>query len=145
VALSSPASMAGRAGDRSFPCPCCGYLVFGDLPGSYEICPICFWEDDALQLEFATTLAGGANRPTLQAAQVNFARSGAADSHSARGVRRVRPDDVRDPLWRPVDPVGDTFEVFGDPGCRRAPECDETLYYWRSTFWRLRTRTPRPE
>ncbi|WP_368483116.1 CPCC family cysteine-rich protein [Streptomyces niveus] len=23
-----------------YPCPCCGYLVLGDMPGSYEICPI---------------------------------------------------------------------------------------------------------
>ena len=35
------------------PCPCCGYLVFDEEPGSYSICPICYWEDDAVQLQLA--------------------------------------------------------------------------------------------
>jgi len=30
----------------TYPCPCCGYLVFTEPPGSYDICSICFWEDD---------------------------------------------------------------------------------------------------
>lgn len=49
----------------SYPCPVCGYLVFDEPPGSYAVCPVCNWEDDALQLEYATTLAGGANAYTL--------------------------------------------------------------------------------
>jgi hypothetical protein len=57
----------------SNPCPSCGYLVFTGPPGSTEICPICYWEDDALQLEFATTLGGWSNGPTLLEAQRNFA------------------------------------------------------------------------
>ena len=35
-----------------YPCPGCGYLVFDEPPGSYEICPICFGEDDLAQLRF---------------------------------------------------------------------------------------------
>ncbi|MGW2848911.1 CPCC family cysteine-rich protein, partial [Streptomyces sp. NPDC001274] len=27
-----------------YPCPCCGHRVLGEMPGSYEICPVCFWE-----------------------------------------------------------------------------------------------------
>jgi hypothetical protein len=63
----------------TYPCPCCGYLVFDRAPGSYALCPICYWEDDALQLEFATTLAGGANQLTLAAAQQSFASVGRAN------------------------------------------------------------------
>lgn len=44
-----------------YPCPCCGYLVFDESPGSYEICPICFWEDDLSQLRFPR-MSVGANR-----------------------------------------------------------------------------------
>ncbi|MBA2497402.1 MAG: hypothetical protein H0V33_09975 [Acidimicrobiia bacterium] len=29
-----------------FPCPCCGHVVFEEEPGSDEICPVCFWQDD---------------------------------------------------------------------------------------------------
>ncbi|MCS6814521.1 MAG: CPCC family cysteine-rich protein, partial [Cyanobacteria bacterium] len=29
-----------------YPCPCCGYLVLSQPPpGTYLVCPICFWED----------------------------------------------------------------------------------------------------
>jgi hypothetical protein len=57
---------------RRYPCPCCGYLVFEEEPGSYDICPICFWEDDLSQLRWLDS-AGGANRPSLIEAQVTFA------------------------------------------------------------------------
>jgi hypothetical protein len=31
-------------------CPCCGYYTL-DGRGGYDICPVCFWEDDsALEL-----------------------------------------------------------------------------------------------
>ncbi|HEP9402485.1 hydrolase, partial [Pseudomonas aeruginosa] len=33
-----------------YPCPCCGYLTFDEEPcGTYEICPVCYWEDDIAQ------------------------------------------------------------------------------------------------
>jgi len=68
-----------KSSGGSYPCPCCGFLVFQEPPGSYDICPFCFWEDDALQLEFATTLGGGANHPTLEQAQLNFQTLGACE------------------------------------------------------------------
>src|SRR5690606_27773169 len=102
----------------------------------YSICPICFWEDDALQLEFATTLGGGANRLTLADAQRAYAERGAKEERVAGHVRPVSTDDRRDPLWRPVDPAVDTFEAWDDPDATRAPGGGETLYYWRPTFWR---------
>lgn len=47
-----------------YPCPCCGYLQFGEPPGSYEICAICFWGDDAVQLS-----SGG---PIVRVAQASL-------------------------------------------------------------------------
>ena len=61
-----------------YPCPCCSGLVFDEPPGSYSICPICFWEDDQLQLAFPL-MAGGANKLSLLQSQEEFLRIGASD------------------------------------------------------------------
>jgi hypothetical protein len=119
-----------------FPCPCCGYLVFAEPPGSYEVCSICFWEDDALQLEYATTLAGGANGVTLEEAQRTFAAHNVSERHLAAHVRPPGRFDERDPTWRPIDSARDLFPNWNEPHHNGAPEHDETLYYWRPMFWR---------
>jgi hypothetical protein len=48
-------------------CPCCGYKT---LPEKhlYDICPICFWEDDIVQFE-DPDFEGGANIVSLRQAQ----------------------------------------------------------------------------
>ncbi len=120
----------------SFPCPCCGYLVF-DEPGAYDLCPLCFWEDDGIQLEFATTCAGGANGVTLLEAQRNFAAFGACEERARAHVRAPSSSDIRDPSWRPIDPERDHFEDWDDDGkVRASDETVESLYYWRDRFWR---------
>ena len=121
---------------KPYPCPCCGHFGFDEPPGSYEICPVCFWEDDALQLEFATTLAGGANKPSLLQAQRNYAVLAACEERLRPYVRAPQEDEPRDPSWRPVDPERDIFEDFEAAERPRAPTNDESLYYWRSAFWR---------
>ena len=128
--------------DPPFPCPCCGYLVFQGPPGSYEMCPVCSWEDDAVELEFATTNAGGANGISLLEAQANFAEFGACDE---RCIGSCRPPGgtPRDPAWRPIDPARDLFGAVDAPDGRRAPSVSEALYYWRPTYW-LRTGSAAP-
>lgn len=44
-------------------CPVCGKHVFKEGLGSYEICPVCGWEDDLLQV--LEPEEGGANRFSL--------------------------------------------------------------------------------
>jgi hypothetical protein len=118
--------------NQFFPCPVCGYLTFDEPPGSYDICGVCGWEDDALQLEFATSLAGGANKSTLADAQLTFYR--AADRlMRKKGIAALPPP--RDPAWRPIDPVRDRFPKWTDDQAKCAPTKDETLYYWRDTYW----------
>jgi hypothetical protein len=122
-----------------FPCPCCGYLVFSEGPGSYEICDICGWEDDQVQLEFATN-AVGANHVSLVDGQRNFASFGASKERSRDYVRRPSATDVREAGWRPIDLSQDHFEDLSNRSAPRAPTKDERLYYWRTTFWRNSTR-----
>jgi Cysteine-rich CPCC len=115
-----------------YPCPVCGYIVFAEPPGSYDVCPICNWEDDALQLEFATTLSGGANPLTLLDSQRQYARK-AERLRRDRGVA-VMPRD-QDPAWRPIDSSLDSFPDWSSLAPTRAPAVDDCLYYWRDTFW----------
>lgn len=75
-------------------CPACGFAVLAEGYGSYEICEICGWEDDGVQLANPTS-GGGANRHSLADAQaVIIARLPV--SVMTHGEFR------RDPLWRPL-------------------------------------------
>jgi Cysteine-rich CPCC len=118
------------------PCPSCGFLVFDQSPGSYDICPICFWEDDVVQLRFPTFF-GGANKPSLMEAQRNFAEFGACEIRHLQRVRPPTAEDTKDPNWRPVDPPRDLFKALdrGD-GTDDWPTELTHLYYWRPDFWR---------
>ena len=52
------------------PCPCCGTLTMSEV-GVYEICSVCFWEDDPVQTS-DPTYAGGANQQSLVQARANW-------------------------------------------------------------------------
>jgi hypothetical protein len=82
-----------------FPCPCCGYRTLEEpASGTFDICPICYWEDDNVQLADPDR-AGGANAVSLREAQRNFAEYGASELRFRSCVRRPAPGDVRDPAW----------------------------------------------
>ena len=119
-----------------FPCPCCGYLIFDEPPGSYDICPICFWEDNIVQLRFPE-MGGGPNKISLIESQKNFAAMGACEERLCKHTRRPRAGETRDPSWRPIDPQRDQFEAYPSDkshfdliveGWR---EDSARLYYWR--------------
>lgn len=87
--------------DRKYTCPCCGYLTINEQPGSYDICHVCFWEDDPVQL-LDPWYAGGANRLSLQESQRNVVTIGACDENGLEHARGVQPGDRRDSQWRMV-------------------------------------------
>jgi hypothetical protein len=116
-----------------YPCPCCGYFVFVEAPGSFDICPIYFWEDDISQLRFPT-MAGGANRVALIDAQSNFQSVGASEERFLSKVRRPADVEIRDAAWRPLDSQHDRVER-PEPGVDYGttyPSDGTKLYYWRS-------------
>ena len=117
-----------------FPCPCCGHHVFDEPPGSYAICPVCFWEDDAVQLRWPD-YRGGANGPSLIEAQQTYALVGAMEPRFISKVRFPAPNEPLDAKWRPINLVIDDFEpraVKEEPW----PDDDTALFWWRPTFWR---------
>ena len=114
------------------PCPCCGRLTLPEGPGVYELCPVCYWEDDDAQLRWPMS-PDGANGVSLMEAQRVYQRLGAMDKVFRRKVRRPRKDEPLDPGWRPFDPALDWTDPTL-PG-ERWPANSEALYYWRSTYW----------
>ncbi|GAB2572109.1 hypothetical protein Aab01nite_03640 [Paractinoplanes abujensis] len=112
-------------------------LTMAESPGSYEICPVCIWEDDLVQLRWPD-FTGGANRPSLIGAQANVKKFGACEQRSVAHVRPPRDDEPLDPDWRPIDPERDHFESLDE---HEAPWPDDrtVLYWWRhhdAGFWR---------
>lgn len=125
-----------------FPCPCCGHLTLDSGPGDYDLCPVCFWEDDGGQLRFPMS-PDGANGISLMEAQGIYAKRGAMHSDFVRKVRKARADEPLDDGWRPFDPDRDWTEpaLAGD----QWPVNAAALYYWRPTYWNGDQHTlPRP-
>ena len=122
-----------------FPCPCCGYLVFDEPPGSYDICPICFWEDDISQLRFPEM--GGASIPLIDA-QKNFQRIAACEERLKPHVRPPSANEQRDPGWRLIDAERDNLErpITGVDSGSTYPADPQVLYYWRKSYWRTAAR-----
>ncbi|MCP4412104.1 MAG: hypothetical protein GY808_06000, partial [Gammaproteobacteria bacterium] len=72
-----------------YTCPCCGYIVFNEFPGSYDICEICFWEDDVVQL-YLPTLDSGPNKTSLIEGQVNYFQFGACEPNMSNNVQACK-------------------------------------------------------
>ena len=114
------------------PCPCCGHLALPQGPGDYELCPVCFWEDDIAQLRWPMS-PDGANGISLMEAQQTYQRIGAMDKEFRRQVRRARRSEPLEEGWRPFDPSVDWTAPTLDG--ERWPKNYEALYYWRTTYW----------
>jgi len=107
-----------------YPCPVCGFLVFDEGPGSFDICPICGWEDDDVQLRFPG-MTIGANRSSLWQEQQRMLEHYPLTVREAKGM-------VRDPHWRPLKP--EEIDKTGTPQTGRAyfdaMGAEPPSYYW---------------
>ena len=78
---------------QKYSCPCCEFLTLdAPPPGTYEICPVCAWEDDPVQFNDPDYI-GGANQISLNQAKNNFIKTGAADAALRRKVRPPREEE----------------------------------------------------
>jgi hypothetical protein len=103
-----------------WPCPVCGYRVFGNPPGSYEICDVCGWEDDAIQIRHPR-MRGGANGGSI------------FDYQQRRADWRAPGDAARDPDWRPLsrDEAALPSGQEGEVDYRLEYYHGADPYYWR--------------
>lgn len=85
---------------KKYTCPCCGYKTLEDSH-EYDICPICFWEDDFVQFN-AVDFKGGANHVSLRQAQKKFVEFGACEIKMLSHVREPSIYDVKDENWKPL-------------------------------------------
>lgn len=68
-------------------CPCCGCLTLSER-GMYDICPVCFWEDDGQDEHDAEVVRGGPNGSlSLAQARENYRQFGACDERMKKNVR----------------------------------------------------------
>ena len=73
-------------------CDCCGYFTL-EAKDQSVVCPVCYWEDDKAQ-RLDPTLAGGANKPSLEQAKENFAVWGACDEKVIPFTRMPTAEEV---------------------------------------------------
>jgi len=71
--------------EKLLPCPCCTYETMAER-GEYDICPVCFWEDDGND---DPSRYSGPNHMTLSEGRKNFEKYGAC---SERETTFVAPD-----------------------------------------------------
>jgi hypothetical protein len=110
-----------------FPCPACGFLTMSEPPGSYNICEVCGWEDDHVQLA-DPRYRGGANHESLVEAQQAALQRFPIDVQIAVGFRRDR-------TWRPLRedeaPVRDDAPKSGREYFEAAAADGVPSYYWK--------------
>jgi hypothetical protein len=76
-------------------CPCCRLLTLSRR-GEYQICPVCYWEDDDQDDADADVVRGGPNKGlSLTQARANYARIGASDEAWLENVRPPTDEERR--------------------------------------------------
>ena len=60
---------------KKYKCPCCENYTLDNEPGTFDICNICYWEDDNVQ-RINPNYDGGANDISLNQARKNYKRIG---------------------------------------------------------------------
>jgi hypothetical protein len=75
-------------------CPCCHYKTLEER-GGYDICPVCFWEDDGQDDEDAdTNRVFSPNHMSLTRARENYRRFGACQERLIQHVRPPLPEEL---------------------------------------------------
>ena len=71
----------------NYKCPCCGFYTLNEkADNTFQICPVCYWEDDGVQLH-EPDYEGGANNVSLMQAKENFKSFGAIEKRYKEYVR----------------------------------------------------------
>ncbi|MDF9801431.1 hypothetical protein OKW21_006740 [Catalinimonas alkaloidigena] len=113
---------------KLYTCPCCGYIILSEPPGSYEICGICGWEDDAVQLANPCT-KGGANSQSLDEGQSNFEYT----TPSADIAEYERSGIHKDKKWRRLNNV--EKEIYLTESKNGTMWVNKAIYDLSEAYW----------
>ncbi len=98
--------------EKKTKCPCCGFYTFRIGPDSeYDICPVCYWENDKEQNE-DEDYEGGANNVSLNQARENYAAFGACEERFIDKVRDPIDEEMGDEDEEDPDDIED--DDYGD-------------------------------
>ena len=79
--------------DALYPCPCCGFKTLSER-GGFDICQVCYWEDDGQDDHDADVVRGGPNYTlSLTKARENFREFGACEKKHMKHVRPPTPEE----------------------------------------------------
>ena len=82
------------AEELTYRCPCCSFLTL-PYEASFEICPVCFWQDDGQDDSSAAEVWGGPNHDlSLAQARKNFEEFGASSRERLPHVRPPQPEEL---------------------------------------------------
>jgi len=81
-----------RLKSGKYNCPCCGYMTLFEK-GGYEICPVCYWEDESL----GEGEVSGANGMTIVQGRKNFIEFGVCDKEM---VSNILPKNIVEKFGR---------------------------------------------
>jgi hypothetical protein len=113
-----------KQNEKKYTCPGCGYLVFAEPSGMYDICPICGWQDDSGDLEEMYKVVGP-NKMPLYDIQRNGKRCiwKSALWLKIKNFLTGRLQFQKDPQWRLLDKSIDV-------PCEPKDSSSEEVYYW---------------
>ena len=77
-----------------YKCPCCGYKTLSER-GGFEICNVCFWEDDGQdELDVDIIRSGPNGSLSLTQARKNFSKFGACEEKFISNVRKPLTEEI---------------------------------------------------
>ena len=118
-----------------YTCPCCGYKVYSKPPEDDQICGICYWQNDIVDLVYALK-PNGPNHVSLLEAQKNFQKIGACEKRFIQYVKLPSKEEIKDPEWRPIDLAKDKFSLLGELTLEEEKTLYSSgdlnkIYYWK--------------
>jgi hypothetical protein len=91
--FESKATVAPFQSRPAYRCPCCRFRTLHER-GGFEICPVCYWEDDGQDESDADSRWGGPNGVlSLTDARNNYSQFKTCDPRFIEHCREPRPDE----------------------------------------------------